>query len=261
MYGFACNASSRRVLAGGGDEAAGEQESKRRFSGASGAFRRRLQAAVLVMAVVVLCAAQAGDAQAVGVGAWNLTGSMSTPRSGATATLLGGPPCKASPRPAWCGKVLVAAGTNTDAIAVRTAELYNPKTGLWETTGLLDTARSAHAATQLSNGQVLVVGGRGDNPYGGGMTSSELYDPDSGTWSSCPTDTASTRCPAPMNAARYDHTATLLANGNVLVAGGALDPAAEPTAELYNPSNGRWTATGQLNQGRYQHSATRLAGG
>src|SRR5215831_11256327 len=76
----------------------------------------------------------------------------------------------------------------------------------WTPTGSLGTARSAHTATLLPNGKVLVAGG-----YNGSyLSSAELYDPGTGTW----TATGS------MGTARRGHTATLLPNGKVLVAGG-----------------------------------------
>src|SRR2546421_6370369 len=68
----------------------------------------------------------------------------------------------------------------------------------WRYTGSLNTQRSGHTATLLSNGKVLVVGG-GD----GVTTSAELYDPATGTWSLTGT----------LNVARESHTATLLPNG------------------------------------------------
>src|SRR5206468_2561525 len=65
-----------------------------------------------------------------------------------------------------------------------------------------------------------------------------------------------------LNTARYYHTATLLQNGMVLVAGGYdsnLNVSA--TVELYDPASGTWTATGSLNTGRSAHTATLLQNG
>ncbi len=61
---------------------------------------------------------------------------------------------------------------------------------------------------------------------------------------------------------RSDHTATLLADGRVLLAGGydgAL--AATASSEIYNPAANAWTATGNLNQGRRDHGTVLLSDG
>src|SRR4029079_5667462 len=74
----------------------------------------------------------------------------------------------------------------------------------------------------------------------------------SGTW----TTTGS------VGTARYGHTATLLPNGKVLVAGGSNDVSGIlVSAELYDPASGTWTATGSLNTGRFLHTATLLLNG
>src|SRR6266404_4458673 len=75
-------------------------------------------------------------------------------------------------------------------------------------------------------------------------------DPASGTW----TVTGS------LNTARYYHTATLLPNGMVLVAGGEIIGVLT-SAELYDPASGTWTMTGNLNTGRTTHTATLLPNG
>ncbi len=64
-----------------------------------------------------------------------------------------------------------------------------------------------------------------------------------------------------MQAARYGHTATLLNNGLVLIAGGCCGTPTEVSAELYNPASGTFTLTGSLNDGRMYHSATLLNNG
>ncbi|CAF5113475.1 unnamed protein product, partial [Rotaria sp. Silwood1] len=94
----------------------------------------------------------------------------------------------------------------------------------------MSTARCLHTASVLTNGKVLVAGGRSGSSY---WNSAELYDPSTGTW----TNTGS------MSSARGEHTASVLTNGKVLVAGG-YGGSYLNSAELYDPSTGTWTNTG-----------------
>jgi len=96
----------------------------------------------------------------------------------------------------------------------------------------------------LPNGKVLVAGGYNDTYLGSYLPSAELYDPVTGTW----TPTGS------MNIARECHTATLLSNGQVLVAGGYNDNYLS-SAELYDPATGTWTPTGSMTAARMLHTA------
>jgi hypothetical protein len=66
---------------------------------------------------------------------------------------------------------------------------------------------------------------------------------------------------APMQVARSGHTATLLADGTVLVAGGGNFDGVSATAEIYDPSTNTWTMVGSMAQPRVGHVATRLADG
>jgi N-acetylneuraminic acid mutarotase len=68
-----------------------------------------------------------------------------------------------------------------------------------------------------------------------------------------------------MAAARVAHTATLLQNGRVLVAGGNAtrfgSPSALAGAELYNPATGSWSPAAAMSRARVAHTATRLQDG
>ena len=174
---------------------------------------------------------------------WTPTGSITTARTGHTATLLAN------------GEVLVAGGGNTTILP--SAELYNQATGKWTATGSMTTARTDHTATLLANGEVLVAGGlsNGGSPIGTSCASTaELYNPSTGQW----TTTGS------MTKTRGNHTAQLLPNGKVLVAGGLCSGGftyADNSAELYDPSTGSWKATGSMNAARANTAATWLTNG
>ncbi len=189
-----------------------------------------LRAAGVVLAFGPLSSAVAVDngaaelsasvpAQATG-GTWMATGNLhSAPRADHTATLLPD------------GQVLVTGGGNDDS-NMASAQLYHPAIGMWQRIGNMNHERRRHTATLLPNGQVLVTGGTpcgdiiGDCPPGP-RGSAELYDPITRTW----TDTGS------FAIERWYHTATLLPNGQVLVAGGGTFPGGIlRSAELYTPA-------------------------
>jgi WD40 repeat protein len=178
-------------------------------------------------------------------GAFTPTASMQGPRVGHTATLL------------ISGQILVAGGRNTSAELYESwgsgdgsAELYDPRSRGFTSTGNMIVARAGHTATLLADqdlanyGKVLVAGGPD--------ASAELYDPATGSFATT----------GSMAAARPGHTATLLGNrallnhGKVLVVGGGT-----ASAELYDPTTGTFSATGNLSTARYGHTATLLLDG
>ena len=159
----------------------------------------------------------------------------------------------------------------------------------------LGTARFLHTATLLSNGRVLVTGGFDGSVY---LSSAEVYDPASNTWSAAGTlshprgyhtatllpngkvliaggydgfvdvgdvdlyDPATNSCSAgpSLGNPRGNHTATLLNTGKVLVVGGH-DPAELSSVELYNPASNTWAGAASLAQARVSHAATLLPNG
>jgi N-acetylneuraminic acid mutarotase len=207
---------------------------------------------------------------AADIGSWKATGSMSTARWQFTATVLRD------------GRVLVVGGQATpdesgpNAVGLASAELYDPSTGAWTATGSLHSPRVKHTATLLLDGRVLVEGGiclgtagKGCPPLfspdldpSGAVATAEVYDPRTGKWS----------VTGSMTTPRAWHTATLLANGMVLVAGaehaddnfGWPEPFARgilASTELYDPRTGRWTATGSMTTARTDQVAALLSNG
>ena len=77
------------------------------------------------------------------------------------------------------------------------------------------------------------------------------------------TNAASFATASSLATARYNHSATLLANGKVLVAGGRnTSPSTSfASAELYDPVTGAWTSVGSLSTARFHHTATLLPNG
>jgi hypothetical protein len=160
-------------------------------------------------------------------GTFSPTGSMAAERVFHTATLLND------------GRVLVTGGAYTPtkgSIYSRdTAELYDVKTGTFSTAGSMSDERTFHQATLLPDGRVLVTGGSADGwTYPGiPLASADIFDPKSGTFT--PT--------GPVADARFAHTATLLPDGRVLIAGGYDGKADLATAELYDPKTGTFSPT------------------
>ncbi len=227
----------------------------------------------------------------VATGTWSLTGSLNAPRASHTATLLQngkvlvvggiaeGPTANPIPNPisesydpttgTWSstappthcygtttllpnGKVLL---TGTDEDLSPCAELYDPTSGTWRPAGRPASVHDGHTATLLQDGNVLVVGGRVDDAGDFDIPSpseAELYDPASDSW----------RGVGNGGIVGY-HTATLLADGKVLMAGGDVAPLFDRrSTKLFDPATEKFVDTGNLIVGRYCcHTATLLPNG
>jgi WD40 repeat protein len=193
-------------------------------------------------ALLLLC----GLCQAGALGTFTGTGLMTSSRARHTATLLPN------------GKILAAGGyyricNAPEPTSVwKTAELFDPVANTWAPTNTMYHPRESHSATLLQNGMVLVAGGYSLNTS---VTqtyepTAELYDPATGVW--IPTGS--------LHEPRAGHTATLLGNGTVLIAGGSSNAA---TAELYDPGTGQFTPiTAPMAGGvRTNHAAVLLPNG
>jgi N-acetylneuraminic acid mutarotase len=192
----------------------------------------------------------AACALAVGSGAWFSTQSMPIPIGPVNVTPAIGfaPPAPTGFSQAGAelrdGRVLVA-GEHDGAV-------YNPTTQSWTKTGPLFVYRyGLHTLTVLPSGDVLVVGGYNDPTKG-----AAIYNPSDNSWV----------LTSAMHFARNDATATLLSDGNVLVAGGwacssAGDCSTSATAESYDQSHGAWSDTTPMNVHRQDAAAVRLQDG
>lgn len=175
------------------------------------------------------------------------THTMTTARFGATATLLPS------------GEVLITGGVAAfEGTPLASAELYDPTSQKFTaTTHSMTTGRAFQSATLLASGQVLIAGGvsalgQGGGPDGGALSSAEICDPTAGTF------TATNNS---MSSARSAATATLLPNGQVLIAGGDNNAEATNTANLYNPNTGKFSATGNMTAAREFAAAVLLPNG
>lgn len=179
-------------------------------------------------------------------GIWSVTGSMASARNLHTATLLAN------------GKVLVVGGSTDTAgnTPLATAELYDPAVGTWSNVGSLNTeARHSHIAVKLSNGKVLIAGGR-NSTTPTHYSSAEVYDPSTTTW----TATGS------LAQVRSDHAAGLLSDGKVIVAGGCTNNYCNNNAngkkvEIYDPSAGTWSTAASMNVNRRRYRLEVLSSG
>jgi hypothetical protein len=153
-------------------------------------------------------------------GTWARTGALSSGRAIHAAVLLAD------------GHVLVYGGDNRGYdVTVTTAELYNPTTGGWTTTGsphsagnLFETqgTQGAGQAARLADGVVLAAA----NGVAG-----ELYDPSTGSWTTIGGLSGGIYT--------YVHTSTLLGDGRVLVTSEQWPAAGggpQPVAALFDPS-------------------------
>ena len=190
------------------------------------------------------------------------------------------------------GRVLITGGYETDhpghsspEFRHATAELFDPVKGTSVATGDMSQSRSQHRAIPLLDGRVII---KGNDLY-----PPDIYDPKSGkfaimadaaefgrsvattilstgdifvtdeggnagilnqnTWEF----TSSDRMIAP----RTNHSATLLRDGRILIAGGMNDAGMVERSEIYDPTTHSFAEAGGLNDERWGHEAFLLQDG
>ena len=130
------------------------------------------------------------------------------------------------------GRVLVAGGTDANGTALKTAEIYDPKTGHWTMTGTMPTPRAGFTMTVLPDGRVVAAGGYSSNPTDA-LAAADLFDPATGLWTTT----------GPLFNGRRYQAATSLSDGRVLVVGGhgAAADGYLASAEVYTPPPAKLT--------------------
>ena len=203
-----------------------------------GARKSAGRISTIALNAILVVIAMALPLSAGGPGSWTSTGSLNTARANHAAAMLPN------------GQALIVGGVGESGKPLKSAEIYNlTNNSFTALTAGLPTAVSGMTATVLNDNTVLFAGGL--NSAGNPASAAELYDP---------TQNAFIKLPA-MTKARAHHTATLLLNGSVLIAGGT--NAAGPLAnlEIFNPASGTFTAAGKLKYARQDHTATLLYDG
>jgi hypothetical protein len=175
-------------------------------------------------------------------GAWSGAGTLAEVRTRAAGAVLPD------------GRVLLTGG---DEPASPSAEIYDPTANAWAAAAPMHTPRTLHTATLLANGRVLVAGGVVPKTGHDSTTKAvEIYDPVTDAWTPA----------AAMPVAVAQHTATLLLDGRVLVAGGTAMPGADSLTEtaaaaIYDPVLDTWQSAPSMKTRRAGHTATRLPSG
>ena len=145
------------------------------------------------------------------------------------------------------GQILLAGGVSSST-DWRRADFVDERTGAVTPAGTLSVVRVEHAAVRLADGRVLVTGGHsaGEQARLGVSDSAEIWEPATGTFR---------RLPRPMTIARAGHSATLLPDGRVLIAGGYSTAAGYVFAEIFDPRDESFSALPDVQPLRALHAA------
>ncbi len=185
----------------------------------------------------------------VALSATALTNSLTTARTEHTATLL--------PQT----ETLLIAGQDSLGLLFST-EMFNPSSQTFRALSPnVQVLRSGHTATLLLDGRVLITGGQSSGALGSAeafnaqtvVVFKPAYDPEAGTF---------TVLPNSLITPRWDHTATVLADGRILLTGGQNQTGVLASAEIFDPATETFTALAStLTTPRAGHTATLLPDG
>jgi len=170
---------------------------------------------------------------------FHAAGWLAEPRSGHTATLLPN------------GRILFAGGVGRGWTFLQSGEVYDPATGRSELVGSMSVPRESHTATLLQDGRVLIVGGhRGRRQDMVVYSSAEIFSLQSRRFESTGT----------LGTPRHKHDAVKMADGRVLVIGGAdrSDRVYYPTTEFYDPRTGIFERGPFMANARYKIAGTAI---
>jgi hypothetical protein len=152
-------------------------------------------------------------------------------------------------------------GVPLSAVSTTNVQRWNPATGSWSNGANMPQGRAGHQYNQvtLADGRVLMTGGVNVPSLLGAASAApiagaDVYNPTTNTWLS-----------VNMSNARALHSATRLADGRVVVAGGAqgtlLAPVSIANVDVFNPSTNSWSAAPALTSPRASHGAELLPDG
>jgi hypothetical protein len=157
------------------------------------------------------------------------------------------------------GRVLLLGGRST-GVAWPTAEVIDPATGLATALPGIELPRHGHSATLLLDGSVLVLGGT--DASGTATDTAWIIGPSAPDHAHAAEDFTARALASGLIHARSDQTATLLADGDVLVVGGRDSKGALSSCEVYDPATGRSRLLADgLKEARFDHAAVPLPNG